>query len=173
MKLVSADVFRPACEPGSPVVGIKVAVDQDLTSLLPYIKGEHPKARYYPKGDFLKLKVDGHPVTVDHEQIAVGQFTDDQEARVFAERVVDMLGDIEARKDSITPDAAPYVAPNMVSVLKLLPRKPGCKECGYPACMAFATALTREEAEPEACTPLRELPDGEERLAQLRQMLGL
>lgn len=173
MKVISAEVFHPACEPGSPVVGLNAIVDQDLTPLLPYIKGEIHKARYDPKGGYVRLKIDGHPITVDHEKVMVGDFGDDQEARAFLDRIVDQIADIEARKDSITPDSTPYVAPNMVSVLKLLPRKPGCKECGYPACMAFATALTREEAELEACTPLSELPDGQERLDQLREMLGL
>jgi hypothetical protein len=44
-------------------------------------------------------------------------------------------------------------APSPLSLYKLLP-KTNCRDCGEPSCMAFAHALLREEAGPEACPHL-------------------
>lgn len=55
--------------------------------------------------------------------------------------------------------------PNPLSLYKLLP-KTNCRECGKPACMAFAHSLISGEAEPNACPHL-----SEETIAQIAAML--
>ncbi|HUU03678.1 MAG TPA: (Fe-S)-binding protein [Myxococcota bacterium] len=170
MKTKEMQIIRPPCDLSCEVVNIKLTLDQDLSELLPYINREVEKARFFPKGPFTKFVHQGHNVTIDHDNLAMTGFEDDTAAREFAAQMIDMLRDIEARKDSITPQIKPFEPPSMLAILRLLPGKNGCAECGYPACMAFATALCREETTPDACKPLALLPDGAARLERLREM---
>ena len=172
MALKEIKVFRPPCDASSEMVNVKAFLDHDLSVLLPYVKGALDNVKYFPKGPFIKFVFQGHPVTVDHDCIAIAGFPDDESARQCAREVLDLLKDIEIRKDSITPDTTPFNPPTVMDVFKLLPRKAGCGKCGYPACMAFAAALTKEETEPEMCPELAVEP-GKKPLASLKTMLGV
>lgn len=156
MEIKEIKVFRPPCNFSTELVSAKVLVDKDLSELLPYVKGAVEGAKYFPKGPFLKFLFKGHPVTIEGNCIAIGGFTDDTKARERATELVELLNDIEGKKDSISPDITPYKAPTVMEIYKLLPRKGGCNECGYPSCMAFATALVKEETSPDRCIPLTE-----------------
>jgi len=172
MKVKEIRAFRPPCNASSEMVNVKAFLDRDVSDLMPYVKGELDHVKYFPKGPYIKFIFKGHPVTIDHDCIAIAGFTDDQPARECAEGVVALLKDIEARKDRITPDMTPFNPPSVMEVFKLLPKKSGCGKCGYPACMAFAAALTKEETEPEMCPTLAETKEGGNRLEHLKEMLG-
>lgn len=169
MEIKEIKVFRPPCNFSPELVSAKVLVDTDLSELLPYVKGAVEGAKYFPKGPFLKFLFKGHPVTIEGNCIAIGGFTDDTKARERATELVELLNDIEAKKDSILPDVTPYKAPTVMEIYKLLPRKSKCDKCGYPNCMAFATALVKEETSPDMCLPLTKAGDT---LLRLKEMLG-
>jgi len=171
MELKEIRAFRPPCNASSEMVNVKAFVDHDLSALLPYLNGALDNAKYFPKGPFIRFVFKGHPVTVDHDCIAIAGFMDDESARQCAQEVIALLQDIESRKDSITPDTTPFNPPTVMDVFKLLPKKAGCAKCGYPTCMAFAVALTKEETGPERCP---ELTTGSyaEKLDRLKTMLG-
>jgi len=171
MEIIDIRAFRPPCDASSEMVNVKVFLDRDISDLLPYVKGALDNVKYFPKGPFVKLAFKGHPVTVDHDCIAIAGFSDDESARECAEGVVALLKDIEARKDSITPDMTPFNPPSAMDVFKLLPQKAGCGKCGYPTCMAFAVALTKEETGPEMCPLLAESKEGGKTLEHLKEML--
>lgn len=169
MGITEIRVFRPPCNFSSELVSAKVFVDKDLSELLPYVKGAVKEAKYFPKGPFIKFTFKGHPVTIEGNCIAVGAFPDDNEARNEANELMEFLQGIEARKETITPDTTPHKVPSVIEIYKLLPRKSGCGECGYQSCMAFATALVKEETLQERCTLLAENTVNS---AKLREMLG-
>jgi ArsR family metal-binding transcriptional regulator len=172
MEVKEIMAFRPPCDASSEMVNVKAFLDRDVSDLMPYLKGELESVKFFPKGPYVKFVFQGHPVTIDHDCIAVAGFEDDQSARECAREVVALLKDIEARKDSITPDTTPFNPPSAMDVFKLLPRKSGCGKCGYPACMAFAVALIKQETEPEMCPALAETTEGGNRLKHLKEMLG-
>lgn len=148
--------FRPPCDSSSEMVNVRAFLDRDVSDLLPYVKGELENAKYFPKGPYIKFLFQGHPVTIDHDSVAIAGFPDDVSARECAEGVISLLNDIESRKDDITPDTTPYNPPSAMDIYKLLPGKAGCGKCGYPTCMAFAVALTKEETVIEMCPVLNE-----------------
>jgi len=146
--------FRPPCDASSEMVNVKAFLDRDVSDLMPFLKGELDNVKYFPKGPYIKFVFRGHPVTINHDCIAIAGFADDGSARACAEGVVELLKDIEARKGSITPDTTPFNPPSAMDVFKLLPKKSGCGQCGYPACMAFAVALVKEDTSVEMCPEL-------------------
>lgn len=172
MKVKEIRAFRPPCDVSSEVVNVKTFLDRDLSGLMPYIKGALENVKYFPHGPFIKFVFQGHPVTIDHDCIAIAGFPDDQSARACAESVVALLQDIETRKDSITPDTTPFHPPSAMELFKLLPKKSGCGKCGYPTCMAFAVALTKEETAPEMCPEITAGQDHNPTLGRLKEMLG-
>ena len=173
MEIKEYKIFAPACEASSQEVNYNLTIDEDLTELLPYINREIESARFNPKASFLKFMHEGHKVVLDHSTVSIAKFADEDSAMKFAAEIMDMLSDIKARKDSIEPDNTAFEPPSVIEVLKLLPRKAPCNECGYPACMAFAAALRQEEAEPRDCKVLVGQEDGEEKLAALENLLGM
>ncbi len=172
MEIKEYKLFAPACEASSQEVNYNLTIDEDLTDLLPYINREIESARYNAKASFLKFMHQGHKVVVDHNTVSIAKFSDEETARKFAGEIMELFSDISTRKDSIEPDNTSFEPPSVIEVLKLLPRKAPCDLCGYPACMAFATALRQEEAEPSACKVLLQQPDGQEKIRQLERLLG-
>jgi len=172
MEVKEIRAFRPPCDASSEMVNVKAFLDRDVSDLMPYVKGELDSVKYFPKGPYIKFVFQGHPVTIDHDCIAIAGFADDESARQCAREVVDFLRDIESRMATITPDTTAFNPPSAMDVFKLLPKKAGCAKCGYPACMAFAVALTKEETGPEMCPTLAETTEGGNRLKHLKEMLG-
>lgn len=170
MEIREITAFRPPCDASSEMVNVNAFLDRDVSDLMPYLKGELDSVKYFPKGPYVKFVFQGHPVTIDHDCIAIAGFPDDDSARECAMGVAALLKDIEGRKDSITPDPTPFNAPSVMDVFKLLPKKSGCGKCGYPACMAFAVALTKEETNPEMCPELL-ASTGAENYHRLKTML--
>jgi len=164
--------FRPPCDASSEMVNVKVTLNRDISELLPYVKGALEGVRFFPKGPFVKFTFQGHPVTIEHDCVAIAGFGDDVSARECAGELVKLLNDVEARKDEITPDVTPFNPPTVIDVYKLLPGRNGCGECGYPTCMAFAAALVKGETEPGMCPQIRSGAAGEGVLERLKRMLG-
>jgi len=104
MEAKEINPFRPPCDASSEMVNVKAFLDRDVSDLMPYVKGALDNVKYFPKGPYVKFVFKSHPVTVDHDCIAIAGFTDDESARECARDVVALLKDIEARKDSIKPD---------------------------------------------------------------------
>jgi ArsR family metal-binding transcriptional regulator len=111
-------------------------------------------------------------VVVEKDQVRIVPFEDERAAREGAMKVVELLTEVESKKDEIVPDSTPYDPPKVMDVLKLLPRVGGCSECGHPTCMAFANALVCGEAYPDACVELRSRPDRSGDYAKLMELVS-
>ena len=111
-------------------------------------------------------------MVVKKDQVLVVPFEDEKSAREVAMKVVDLLSEVESKRDEIVPDHTPYDPPKVMDVLKLLPRISGCSECGYPTCMAFANALVGGEAVPNACVELRSRSDRGGDFTKLKELIS-
>ncbi|MGB9791199.1 MAG: (Fe-S)-binding protein [Thermacetogeniaceae bacterium] len=152
------------CHLGSDLMVAKLAVEPDLTDLLPYINAEAEKAKYIPALNWLKFKFRGYPVehkgaaawdvAIQKNTISVRMFRDKDTAALICKEVVDYINDLYRRKDEITPSYKEWVQPRALDIFKLLP-KTNCKKCGEPTCMAFATKLVLERVSLEDCPELK------------------
>ncbi len=70
--------------------------------------------------------------------------------------MLDIINEVDSKKAELEPDHAPYNPPGVMDIFKLLPKRAGCKRCGYETCTAFAAALSRGEAVPDDCPVLCE-----------------
>ncbi|UCD85331.1 MAG: hypothetical protein JSU92_03820 [Deltaproteobacteria bacterium] len=172
MKITKIDVSRPECAPSIPIVSAVAHLDCDLTELLPYLNATQEKAQYFPNHPYLRFMWRGYNIVVERNQVRVVPFVDDQAAKAGASEVVDLIREIEAKKDEITPDHTAYEPPAVMDILKLLPKKSGCGKCGYPSCMAFAAALTDGEVELKACPELERDSVPREYVEKLKELLS-
>jgi len=172
MKAVKIEISRPECNASATMVSARATVDRDLSGLLPYLNAVQEKARYYPKGDFIRFAHQGLAVVIEKDQVRVCCFEDADQARIGAEAVIAHLTEIEAAKETITPDATPYHPPTVMEIYKLLPRLSACGRCGLPSCMAFAAALCSGAAQPTACLDLTGDPARVADYHKLKELLG-
>lgn len=172
MNVKEIKIGRPECNSSSQFVKAIVHMEDDLSGLLPYLNATQENAQYYPKTPHLNFTWEFHRVVVEKDQVRVVPFEDEKAAREGAMKVVELLAEVESRRDEIVPDETPYDPPKVMDVLKLLPRISGCCECGYPTCMAFANALVGGETGPDACVELRSKPDRGGDFTKLKELIS-
>jgi ArsR family metal-binding transcriptional regulator len=165
----------PGCHVGTDLLIAKIAVDHDLTELLPYFNAAEERARYISGFNWLKFKFHGYPerrdgaweVVICEKKVLVRVFTDGLVARQVCAEVVDFINDFNLRKDGITPSSKEWNQPKAIDIYKYLPRS-NCKKCGLEACMAFAIKLALEEVSLDDCP---ELAAGSENYLKISDMI--
>jgi len=147
----------PLRRPGLPVHGhtasARFRLDQDVSSLFPYINAAVEQTRYTARPHQIQLVLDEVSVTLLPQEATAAPFTSAAEAHAFAARLLDFLNDLHARKDTLVPDHGKFKPVPALPIFKLLPRS-NCGACGFPTCMAFASALGIGETGLDLCTEL-------------------
>lgn len=151
MKPLDIQLFSSKCNVNTTAVNARVVFDEDLAPLMPYLNATQTRAQYYPAVPQVKFLLDGRWVLVIGNTVSGIGFEDEESARAGAKRLGGFVREFAASRDSIEPDETPYEAPSVLDLYQNLPRRPGCSDCGFPSCMAFAAALAREEATIETC----------------------
>ena len=152
------ELGSPACAPGELQYGAEFKLDRDISELFPYINAVNKTAKYLESPLNIVFTLDGIKCAIYPDTAIAARFDDEYSARKFIVRLIDYLNDIYDTKDSIVPDHKVYKAVAALSIFKLLPRT-NCSECGYPSCMAFATALSNSETLLERCPALKNPED--------------
>jgi len=161
-------VATPGCVPGSPIYRAQFKLDSDVTDLFPYINAVGEDTIYYDKPLNIQFTLDGIRCAIYPDEVTAVPFGDREQAREFIARLIDFLNDIHGRKDSIEPDHNKFNPVPVLDIFKLLPGT-NCKECGFPTCMAFATALSGGDSFLDKCPQLNNPAD--ENTARLISML--
>ncbi len=159
-------ISAPACDPTSEFWVAKLAVEADLTDVLPYMNAVLEKGFYDADNATLVWKAEGHNYAMRPHEIAINRLDSREHASEMAESIVAKVNDTWERRSDITPDHTKRVPPKVLEVFKLLPRS-NCRECGVPTCMAYAAQLIDGSKCLEDCPPLIAAGD-EEALATLR-----
>jgi ArsR family metal-binding transcriptional regulator len=133
LKIVLSD-----CNPSSLKVNAIADLSEDISEVLPYLNTALKGLQYYAEEKILTAKRGGRLITFRPRQIALTKLEDEKEAITYEKR-----GHIE-------PTYASRPIPRPLDIFKLLPGK-NCKECGEPACMAFALKLVNNEVEWKTC----------------------
>jgi len=152
-----AEFFEPPCLPGTQEWTVDMHLDADIEDLLPYLNGELDDARLQDEAPALLWKHEGHQYAFRPHKVSIGGIKDRETGRELCERTTDLLNDVWRRRDEIKPDHQPEKN-SKASALEIYRHLPGdnCGECGWPTCMALATALGRGGAEPDHCPELDE-----------------
>ena len=146
------------------------AADCDLTPLIPYINAELPKADYKKESESISFKKGITKFTIMKNNINVARFDTVTHLRELLDWVMDLLNDIDSRKEDITPDYRTFIHPAPPLIYKELPRT-NCGKCGQKSCIAFAGRLSRRKIDVEECSALF-LPENKEKLEKIRELFA-
>jgi DNA-binding CsgD family transcriptional regulator/ArsR family metal-binding transcriptional regulator len=122
----------------------------DVSQLFPYINAAAEDAVYYEEPPFIKFSLHRFQCALHPDSGAASPFEREGEAHVFMDRLIVFLNDLHLRRDSIGPSYKMYRPVSVLDVFRLLPRT-NCRECGFPTCMAFAAAVSKQETVPARC----------------------
>jgi ArsR family metal-binding transcriptional regulator len=145
LKIVLSD-----CNPSSLKVNAIADLSEDISEVLPYLNTALKGLQYYAEEKILTAKRGGRLITFRPRQIALTKLEDEKEATAVMEELKQIVNETFANKDYIEPTYASRPIPRPLDIFKLLPGK-NCKECGEPACMAFALKLVNNEVEWKTC----------------------
>ncbi len=143
------------CADQGPGLGARFTLDTDVSPLFPYINSVLEGSRYYEKPDYIQFVLEGVLCTLYPRDVLCAPFSHEDQARGFADSLIDFLNDLYAKKDILKPNYKRYKPVTVLDVLKLLPLS-NCGKCGYSTCMAFAAALRLRETSPGACPEFSE-----------------
>lgn len=143
------------CRSDSPLMVAHFKLNRDISALLPYINSVAEDAVFYEKPPYIKFNFEGILCGLHPMEGSAGLFENTLQAHEFLERLIAFLNEIYDNKDSIRPNHRRYRSVPILELLALLP-KSNCGACGHPTCMAFAAALSRQEADPRQCSSLGE-----------------
>ncbi len=145
----------PACDLSSPLYLAKLSLDADIGEVLPYVNATVEKGEFLPDLPVLVWRERGRKYALRSREISISNLADREEAEREAREIVERINGIWENRDALEPSYATWERPKVLEIFKLLPRT-NCGECGVPACMAFASDLSKGKARPEDCPPLRE-----------------
>ncbi|MBN1409983.1 MAG: hypothetical protein JW969_04010 [Spirochaetales bacterium] len=158
-----------ACHPGSVGFRAGFKFSGDISYLFPYINAVVEKAFYFDSPCFIKFEYEDYRCALYPQKGFLTVIYNEEEARTVIGKLLEFLAGIEARKESIEPDHTVYSRVPALSIYKLLPRN-NCKACGFPTCMAYASALGCREANMESCPELSDPKAGN--VIALKSLLG-
>ena len=146
-------IFNSECNPGAMAVHCFAHLDQDVREALPYLNTVLGGFEYIQDPPSVTFKAHGKLITVHGRKIAVNALKDEAEARKIVEWLKREINDAWAKRDQIVPSTKGAPRPQLIELLKLLP-KTNCKACGEPTCMVFAARLAEGARGIDACEPL-------------------
>jgi ArsR family metal-binding transcriptional regulator len=147
------EIFNSECNPGAMAVHCFAHLDQDVGRALPYLNTVLGGFEYIQDPPSVTFKAHGKLITVHGRKIAVNALKDEAEARKIVEWLKREINEAWAERDQIVPSTKTAPRPQLIEILKLLP-KTNCKACGETTCMVFAARLAEGAKGVDACEPL-------------------
>ncbi len=147
------EIFNSACDPDAMNVHCFAHLDQDVGPALPYLNTVLGGFEYLKEPPSVTFKAHGKLITVHGHKIAINALQDEEQARKVVEWLKREINDAWERRDQIVPSFQGMPRPQLIEILKLLP-KTNCRQCGEPTCMVFAARVAEGAKGVEACPPL-------------------
>lgn len=133
--------------------GAHFKLDTDVRPLFPYLNAVFTDARFYDKPECVEFIFEGFKCMLYPDEVIAAAFTGEDQAREFAQNLVDFLNDLNDRKNSLRPDFKKFTPVSVIDIYKILPQT-NCRECGFSTCLAFAAALSKRETTSGQCPGL-------------------
>lgn len=135
---------------GGPKIGARFEVCHNLQPLFPYLNARLENAKYFDSPKRIQFVLDGVQCTVYAFEVVAAAFYKEEEARSFAEKLLEYLNEILKNRIHITPDYGTVLQSSPMDIYRLLP-KTNCKKCGHTSCLTFAAFLSRGKAKSSDC----------------------
>lgn len=160
-------IFRPECNPSFESLHCIADLDQEVGPALPYLNAVLGGHQYTVDPPSVTFRVHGKLITVHNNRIALNALKDETEADKILNWLQGEINQAWRRRDEIQPSTKAAVQPQVMQIVKLLPNRAGCAQCGQATCLLFATLAAQGVLGPEDCPPL-----SAEGGAQLEEYLG-
>jgi ArsR family metal-binding transcriptional regulator len=167
LKSYKKRIFRAECNPSFESLHCITHLDQDVSKVLPYLNGSLGGFTYIKDPPSVTFRVHGKLITVYGDRIAVNALKDEEEADKIINWLKGEINEAWEKRDQIHPSYDSSPQPQMIEILKLLPRPKGCRACGQPTCLVFAQLVAEGVKGAEDCPPMPE-----ETRQKLRKYLG-
>lgn len=149
-------IFRAECNPSFESLHCIANLDQDITEVLPYLNASLGGFTYIKDPPSVTFRVHGKLITVYGDRIAVNALKDEEEADKILNWLKEEINEAWEKRDRIRPSDESAPQPQMIEILRLLPRSKGCRACGQPSCMVLAQQIAEGAKGPEDCPPMTE-----------------
>jgi ArsR family metal-binding transcriptional regulator len=164
------EIVLPPCDHTRETVNVIGRFADDISPVLPYLNATQPKALFHQAASILRFRFQGHQVTLQPHEMALGGFEDGDQAVQCLFRLQRLINETWERREEITPSNVERKRLQALAVYRLLPGT-NCRECGEPTCFVFANKLAAGQVGIELCTPLCHDDAFAERREQLMTML--
>jgi ArsR family metal-binding transcriptional regulator len=131
------EMFRPECNPSFQSLHCHAHLEQDVGPALPYLNAVLGGFEYFSDPPSLTLRVQGKIIGVHPRLIAINALKDEDEADKILAWLMREINQAWQDRQNIEPCYQGQPRPQLLEILKLLPRG-NCKKCGQPTCMVFA-----------------------------------
>ncbi len=154
LETYSKKIIRAECNPGFESLHCIADLDQNVEEVLPYLNAVLGGYEYLKDPPAVIFKANGKLITVQGRQISVNALKTEQEAVKILEWMKKEINHAWGNRDTITPSYEGLPRPNLVEILKCLPRT-NCRQCGSTTCMVFATMVAKGVKGTEDCPEIK------------------
>lgn len=134
------EIFRPECNAQFESLHCIARLNEDVSCALPYLNAELGGTQYLNDPPEVMFHHNGRIIKVGSTEIAINALKDEQEADKILMWLQKQINQAWQRRSEITPCREGLKRPQLITVLKLLP-KTNCQKCGQPTCMVFAAQV--------------------------------
>jgi ArsR family metal-binding transcriptional regulator len=149
------EFFRPKCNPNFQSVHCVAHLSDDIGDVLPYLNTTLGGGDYVKSPPSLKLRVHGKLIALHGREIFINALNDEAEAERILGWLKKEINEAWEKRGDIEPTFEAPEAPQMIQILKLLP-KTNCQKCNEPTCMVFALRAVEGVKGAEDCPELSE-----------------
>jgi ArsR family metal-binding transcriptional regulator len=161
LKSFRMEFSNAACRPEAQTMHCVARLDQDVGAAIPYLNAVLGGYIFVKEPPSVTFRSQGKLITVHADRIAINAIRDPAEAETILAWLQREINDSWEKRDGITPSFAAAPRPQVMEILKLLP-KTNCGRCGQPTCIVFASMAAEGGKGAEHCPAL--LPDSRGKL---------
>ena len=153
LKGYTFETMLPECNPMAETINAVAELSEDIGEVLPYLASVIKVCAYDDETKTLTFRHDGKGVALYPRRITVTKLPDREEAKRVLDELKALINRTYDNRHNIKPCYKKGGELRYLDVFKLLPGT-NCKECGQPACLAFASKVVQQEANIAQCSPL-------------------
>ena len=125
----------------------------EIHEAFPYLNATLKGCIYNYSAHTLTIKKDQKLITLHAYHITLAKVEDEHEAEELLKWLQSLINETYERRSEIEPNYSKGADLKALDLYKLLPGT-NCRECGEPACLAFAVKLAGQEVGILKCSPL-------------------
>ena len=147
------EITRAECRPEAQTVHCIARLDQHVGEVIPYLNAVLGGYTYVKEPPSVTFRNQGKLISVHADHIAINALQDAEEAEKILQWLQREINDAWDKKSEITPSFQADQRPQVIEILRLLP-KTNCKQCGQSTCMVFAALAAEGGKDVEHCPAL-------------------